>query len=177
MRDLPEHSITDRLSTDPEPQHITDRSYRNPWTYRGTQFSLPDEELEKFTGFVYLIQCLAPEKEGRYYVGQKLLWRSVKRSRTDRKTKKRKVFRERVPSDWKDYYGSSEELRRDVEEVGADSFSREVLHLCESKGAMNYVELKEQIERKVLFDELSYNAFAGTKVHRNHVRKVTPEQR
>ena len=72
-------------------------------------------------------------------------------------------------SDWRDYFGSSEELKSLVESNGGDKYHREILHLCKSKGAMSYLELKEQVERDVLFRDDYYNEFIGAKIHSKHV--------
>jgi hypothetical protein len=148
---------------DDAPTPITDLPYENPWLHGGLPLSLPDEELEKLVGFVYLIQCL---ENGKSYVGQKLLW-SPKVLPKNSKRKRR--VRTRVPSDWKDYYGSSEELRADVARLGTSSFRREILHLCTSKGNMNYLELREQVLREVLLREDYYNSYVGGRIHRKHV--------
>jgi hypothetical protein len=59
-----------------------------------------------------------------------------------------------------------------VEENGLDHFEREILHLCKSKGELNYTELKEQVIRDVLLKPNEYhNAFVGGKIHRNHLLK------
>jgi hypothetical protein len=59
-----------------------------------------------------------------------------------------------------------------VEENGLDHFEREILHLCKSKGELSYTELKEQVEREVLFKPDEYhNAFVGGRIHRKHVLK------
>ena len=103
------------------------------------------------------------------YIGKKNFW-SVKRLPPLKgKTRKRKKITE---SDWKEYYGSSEEVKQLVESQGCDNFKREILHLCDSKGEMSYYELKEQVMNDVLLkpDEY-YNAFVGAKIHRKHVLK------
>ena len=75
-------------------------------------------------------------------------------------------------SDWKDYYGSSDEVKILVEETGRDNFEREILHLCKSKGEMGYLELKEQIDREVLLRDDFYNGIVQAKIHRNHVKSL-----
>jgi hypothetical protein len=146
---------------------ITDEEYENPWTYRGSRFSLPDEELQKLTGFVYLIQRVAGEN--RYYIGQKLFHSSRVKLVKNPKTGLKKRTRVKVESDWKTYYGSSEELKADVERLGPECFTREILHLCTRKGNMNYMELFEQVRRRVLFRDDYYNGFVGGKIHAKHL--------
>ena len=59
-------------------------------------------------------------------------------------------IRSKVDSDWRDYYGSSDELSKDVTTLGKENFTREILHYCTSKAHTSYLEAKEQFDRKVL---------------------------
>lgn len=109
------------------------------WLYNNDPFT--DEMINDYTGFVYIIENLLT---GRQYVGQKLFW-SPKI-----KTIKGKKKRIKVVSDYKDYFGSNDELKQHVIEHGPENFKREIIHLCNSKGEMNYRELVEQVDRRVL---------------------------
>lgn len=135
--------------------------YDNPWSYKGKPFG--SEDIEDFYGFIYL---LTNTVNGRKYVGKKLFYAS--------KTKmvKKKKKRYKAESDWKKYYGSSEEVKAEIERLGAENFKREILHLCKSKGECNYWEAHEQFERKVLLSEEYYNSWIQVKVHRSHVNKT-----
>jgi hypothetical protein len=83
--------------------------------------------------------------------------------------RKRKVVKE---SDWKDYFGSSDEVKMLVEESGRDRFERKILRLCDSKGEMSYWEMWYQMTNHVLLrPDKYYNAFVGGKIHRKHVLK------
>lgn len=84
------------------------------------------------------------------------------------KTRKRIVIKE---SDWKTYYGSSEDLKTLVEERGDDNYYREILRLCKTKGECSYYEAKEQFERDVLLKDDYYNEFIGCKIHSKHLSK------
>lgn len=53
-------------------------------------------------------------------------------------------------SDWKTYYGSSNYLAADIEKYGLENFEREILHICYSKSEATWLEVVEQIERRVL---------------------------
>ena len=117
-------------------------------------------------GFVYLITEIDSEKK---YVGKKLFWSKRKLPPLKGKKRRRTVIKE---SDWRDYFGSSEELKQLVESTGADKYHREILHLCYSKGAMSYLELKEQIDREVLFRDDYFNEFVGAKIHSKHVSEL-----
>lgn len=77
-----------------------------------------------------------------------------------------------VISDYKDYYGSSAQLLNDIKELGVESFTREILVLCKSKGVSNYIEAKIQFERGVLLDENAYNAIINCRVHASHVKTL-----
>lgn len=138
--------------------------YNNPWLYDGKPFV--SEDINDAVGFVYLITNLT---SGMKYIGKKNFWAIRTLPPLKGKTRKRK---KKTESDWKDYYGSSEEVKTLVESQGRDNFKREILHICDSKGEMSYYELKEQVENDVLFkpDEY-YNAFVGAKIHRKHVLK------
>ena len=121
--------------------------YDNPWTWRGEPFTDPTG----WHGFVYLITNLV---DGRRYVGRKYLWRRI----APLKGKKR---RRTVQSDWRDYYGSSDTLKADVERLGKHSFSRQILSLHKTAGATNYTEVREQFVRDVLNDPTYYNETIG----------------
>lgn len=150
---------------------MTTEDYTNPWNYQGQKFSPTDDELEIYTGFVYIIEALAPELNKKKYVGQKLLWGKTAAKKNKDGTKKR-GSRRIISSDWKKYYGSSEDLKKDIEVYGVDAFKRTILHLCKSKSEMNYLELLEQMNRRVLFRDDYYNGFLGTKIHKKHVASL-----
>jgi hypothetical protein len=110
---------------------------------------------------VYLIKNRV---NGRSYIGKKLF----KRRKTKQvKGKKKKIL---VESDWEDYYSSSEELKTDLKTIGEEFFYREIIHLCRTRGTCNYLELREQIDRRVLESNDWYNGFVGSKIHRSHVK-------
>lgn len=134
-------------------------NYTNPWLYRGTP--LKSEDIGDNYGFIYVITDLRNNKK---YVGKKLFW--SKKTRQVKGKKKRSV----VESNWMDYYGSSLELLVEIESAGQDSFKREVLHLCKSKGECNYWEAYEQFTRGVLLSDEYYNSWIQVKVHKSHVK-------
>ena len=129
------------------------------WFHKGVPL---DAIPEGVIGFVYEITS---KIDGRSYFGKKNFYFS--------KTKqvKGKKKRIKVESDWKDYYGSSEELKADVEKFGGDKFHREVLHFCKNKGMMSYLELKEQMDHRVLeYPERYYNRQIHVRIHQSHVK-------
>jgi hypothetical protein len=130
------------------------------WIYQDKEFT--EEQIEKYIGYVYLI---TNKLTGRKYIGKKLFWFSKIR------TLKGKKKKEKVLSDWQKYWSSSEELKRDVIELGEGNFTREILHLCNTKGTMSYLELREQMDARVLEKQDEwYNGFVGGKIHRSHVK-------
>ena len=115
--------------------------YENPWTYQGTTFTSND--IDNFFGFVYRITNL---QDGREYIGRKYFWKF----RTPR-GKKRKVKSE---SDWKKYYGSSEELKEEIQQLGRHNFSRVILSLHKTVGKTNYEETRQLFTNNVLTEAL-----------------------
>jgi hypothetical protein len=136
------------------------------WLYQNqTVDQLPDD----CVGFVYLITNTT---DGRMYIGKKL----AKFSKTTQKTvklkngsKKKKKIRTKVDSDWRDYYGSSPELTKDVEQLGTDKFQREILYYCKSRAECSYIEAREQFTRKVLESKYYYNGHIQVRVHGSHI--------
>ena len=137
------------------------------WTYKG---SIVNELPEDCVGFVYNITNLI---SGRQYIGKKL----AKFSKTTYKTvklkngtKKKKKIRSKIDSDWQEYYGSSVELSKDIDALGKDKFTREILHYCKSKAETSYVEAREQFDRKVLESDDYYNGHIQVRVHGSHIK-------
>ena len=139
------------------------------WTYK----KKPVETLpEECIGFVYIITNVT---SGRKYIGKKL----AKFAKTTYKvvqlkngTKKKKKIRSKVDSDWRDYYGSSDALTKDVEALGTDNFSREILFYCTSKAECSYIEAREQFKYKVLESADYYNGHIAVRVHGSHILKT-----
>jgi hypothetical protein len=132
------------------------------WIYKNQ----PVEQLpEQCVGFVYIITNTV---SGRMYVGKKLARFKTTRYKmhTQKNGKKvRKKIRGAVASDWQEYYGSSDQLNRDVESLGRDRFQREILYYCRSKAECNYIEAREQFSRKVLESDQYYNGHIRVRVH------------
>ena len=132
------------------------------WIYKNE----PVEQLpEQCVGFVYIITNTV---SGRMYVGKKLARFKTTRYRmhTQKNGKKiRKKIRGAVASDWQEYYGSSDQLNRDVQSLGRDRFRREILYYCRSKAECNYIEAREQFARRVLESDQYYNGHIRVRVH------------
>jgi hypothetical protein len=132
------------------------------WTYQGTEI----EELpEGCEAFVYLITNLTNNMK---YVGKKLA--KFKKTKPPLKGKKNKR-RSTVESDWRDYWGSSDRLNADVELLGKDKFTREILHICPSRGIASYLEAREQFERRVLETDDYYNGIINVRVGGSNILK------
>jgi len=110
-----------------------------------------DENLiAKNEGFVYLI---TNKLTGKQYIGRKYFF-----SLTKKKGKRNKV---RAVSKWKDYYGSSKTLKSDIEALGKDSFKREILCICSTRGDTNRMEIELLWQHKVLDSDQYYNESIG----------------
>ena len=116
-------------------------TYDNPWYYKDTAFT--SDDIGDFFGFVYRITNL---QSGKQYIGRKYFWQKRKP-----KGAKRRVTSE---SDWKKYYGSSEELKQDIKDLGRDTFKREILSLHTTLGQVNYEETKQLFINNVLTESL-----------------------
>ena len=125
------------------------------WTYK-TQ--LVEQIPEGYIGFVYLITNLTTEQK---YIGKKLA--QFKRTKPPLKGKKLKR-RSTVESDWRTYWGSSDRLNADIESLGPENFTREILYYCTSKAELSYIEAREQFERKVLETNEYYNGIINVRV-------------
>ena len=139
------------------------------WSYQDTTVN---ELPEDCVGFIYLITNTV---SGRMYIGKKL----AKFSKTSYKvvklkngTKKRKKIRGKIESDWQEYYGSSDNLKADIEILGKDKFKREILYYCRSKAECSYIEAREQFNRKVLESDDYYNGQISVRVHGSHIKKL-----
>lgn len=142
----------------------------NNWTIAGQLIT--DEEYTKYVedGYIGFVYVITNTITGMKYIGKKL-W-VTKKKMPPLKGKKRKRSK-MAETDWRDYYGSSEEVKVLVTEIGKDKFQREIIHLCKSKGELSYLEVYEQITNKVLLlPDIYYNSFIGCKIHRDHVKRL-----
>ena len=132
----------------------------NDWLYNGETYTDPGE----YYGFVYII---TNKINGRKYIGKKFFW-AIKRRQVNKIRKRYKA-----ESDWKEYWSSSDELKSDIEKLGKENFSKEIIHLCKSKGVTNYLEAKEQFKRNVLENNVEwYNTWIMVRVNRSHLNKL-----
>lgn len=127
--------------------------YKNPWLFNGKPFT--DDDIQDSVGFVYII---TDRETGKFYVGRKYFYSHTKERKAKRRSKK--------PSDWKDYYSSSPELKADIEKFGKERFERRILSLHKTRGDVNINEVKEQFRRNVLEANNCYNGNINGKWHR-----------
>jgi len=137
------------------------------WTHNGAIVKILPEDC---IGYVY---CITNTATGRKYIGKKL----AKFSKTSYKVitqkngvKKKKKIKSKVESDWQTYYGSNDVLNEDVNKLGKDKFTREILFYCNSKAQCSYIETRTQFERKVLESDEYYNGQISCKIHQSHIK-------
>jgi hypothetical protein len=137
------------------------------WLYENTHVETLPEDC---VGFVYLI---TNNVSGRKYIGKKLAkfsktsYRIVKLKNGN---KKRKKIRSKIDSDWQLYYGSNDQLNKDIAELGSDNFTREILFYCTSKAACSYIEAREQFNHRVLESDDYYNGQIVCRIHGSHIK-------
>jgi hypothetical protein len=125
------------------------------WLYKGKEVNeIPID----CVGFVYIITNLT---DNRKYIGKKLA--QFKKSRPPLKGKKNRR-KYTVESDWREYWGSSDRLNEDVNTIGKDKFTREILFFCRSRAELSYLEAKEQFDRRVLETDDYYNGIINVRV-------------
>jgi hypothetical protein len=135
------------------------------------QDKLVTELPEDCVGFVYIIVNII---SGRKYIGKKLaMFSKIKYKIVKLKNgkKKRKKIKSKINSDWKEYFGSSNELTEDIKNLGKQNFKREILYYCKSKAECSYIEAKLQFEHKVLESNNYYNSQIRVRVHGSHIIK------
>ena len=132
------------------------------WMYQGKTIETIADD---YVGFVYEI---TNKMSGRKYIGKKLV--QFKKSRPPLKGRKNRR-RYIIESDWREYYGSSDALTEDIEKLGHDNFTREILFYCKNKAELSYIEAREQFARKVLESDAYYNGHIRVRVHGNMFKK------
>jgi len=137
------------------------------WYYQGT---LVEQLPEDCVGYVY---CITNITNNRKYIGKKLAKfakTSYKTVKLKNGTKKKKRVRSKIDSDWQEYWGSSPNLQADIDILGKENFTREILHYCNSKAVTSYIEAREQFDRKVLESDDYYNGIINCRIHGSHIK-------
>jgi len=111
------------------------------WLYNNTLLS---EIPENAYAFVYEI---TNNLTGQKYIGKKFFYSKKTLKPLKGKTRKRHVVKE---SDWKTYTSSSKPVNADIEEIGIDNFTFEILSLHPNKTEANYAELRFHVLLDVL---------------------------
>lgn len=122
--------------------------------YKGEEIN---EIPEGIVGFVYLIRNLS---NGKGYVGKKTFYFQ----KTKQVKKKKKKIK--VESDWKEYWSSSKTIQEEINKNGTKGFKREILYFCKNKSQMSYLELREQMDRRVMESDEYYNEYILVRIHK-----------
>jgi len=139
------------------------------WKYMGESVSEPPKGAY---GFVYM---LTNTLDKRRYIGRKYFYTSRKKPLTNRQKSAGRVRSTRInkESDWREYCGSSEVLLQDIDKLGKDKFTFEILAYGYTKGQVNYLEENLQHKYDVLTDDKFYNNSIGSRKFVS--MSVTPE--
>ena len=141
------------------------------WLLEGKPYDPTYEEIPpEYVGFVYRI---TDTETGEKYIGQKR-FRKTKTLPITKTRKRRK--RTLVESDWRTYYSSSQVIKENVVAGHTDRYKREILSFGYSKGDLNFLELKEQMDNNVLFDDTYLNGILNARIHRKHISKKLKEE-
>jgi hypothetical protein len=133
------------------------------WIYNDR--AVTDDDLVGKVAFVYRITNLI---SGKQYIGKKKLT-SYRRKKIKGKKNRKKII---SSSDWREYYGSNDEILREIEHLGVQRFRRQILEFCSSLGEASYLELRYQVLENVLFQpDKYYNSIIQVRIHRKHVIK------
>lgn len=122
------------------------------------------ENITKFPnktfGFIYLITNLRDKK---YYIGCKMIEKTIKRKPLKGKTKRRI---EKTSSNWREYTGSSTELNADIDKLGKNQFKFQIIDFAFSKSELKFKELLYQIVNNALFRDDFYNGIINVRLGR-----------
>jgi len=128
-------------------------------------------------GFVYVITNIKTKK---FYIGKKnvLSFRKKRIGKREKAlTKTRKTFKHTVTeTDWKKYYGSSEDLKKDIKKYGVDNFERVIIEFASNKKYLTFIELKWQMKHDVLTND-TYNGNIASRYFRKDMENKPVKSR
>lgn len=90
------------------------------------------------------------------YIGKKFFWHHRTKKVPGRKNRKHYT----IESDWEYYRSSCAELIEDIEKLGIENFSFDILECHGSRRETNYHEARLQFERNVLNEKLDSGHYA-----------------
>jgi hypothetical protein len=136
--------------------------YKEFWLYNNEQIKSLEQISNKIEGFIYKITNV---ETGEYYIGKKAVQSKINKKLGKKEiaaqpiARGRKVTKKQVisESNWLSYYGSSDVLKKQIQEYGKEKFTREILCFAFSKQQLTYLEVVEQIKADVLNDEKALN--------------------
>jgi len=111
-------------------------------------------------GFIYRITNTVNNK---IYYGKKQI-KSVKKLKPLKGRKNKRHFD--IETDWKTYTSSSNDLNDDINKIGKDKFTFEIIRFCDSKFELAYYEAKVQFDNDVLLKEGFYNGIINCRIGR-----------
>jgi hypothetical protein len=131
------------------------------WKYHGKILD-QNEIPEKSIAFLYMITHV---ESGKWYIGRKNLTRKIVKVVNGKKKKST------TPSDWENYWSSSDYLKKLVSEEGKDKFVREILIFVETASATIYAEEALLYMTGSMFDPLCINGHIRTKIMKKWFEK------
>ena len=141
------------------------------WLLEGKPYDPKFEEIPpEYVGFIYRI---TDTETGEKYIGQKRFHKTKTLPITKTRKRRKKTL---VESDWRSYYSSSTIIQQAVTEGLSDRYEREILRFGYSKGDLNFLELKEQMDHNVLFDDTYLNGILNARIHKKHISKKLKEE-
>jgi hypothetical protein len=130
------------------------------WKYN--KKDLDENDIPKTSiGFIYKITQIST---GKIYIGRKILFKTVTRTKLGKKRK------EKVDSDWRTYWSSSPKIKAWIETDGIADFTKEILLFVSSKGMLAYGEELAMYLLGVLESDKFLNDNIRSKIYRTWVK-------
>ncbi len=108
-----------------------------------------------------IIYCTINNITTKKYIGKCQLWSKITKPPLRGYKRKRKITK---PSDYLNYYGSSEQLKKDLELYGRENFTRKVLDIATCKWEACYLELLHQLHNNVLNSDEYLNGIINLRI-------------